>query len=142
MAASSSSSDDQGVARKSLADFKLRGGHYQEAAEIYESILDNETRDFNLDEGKRVECVAGLVKALSYFDIDRAMEVAEDLDSAIGAEYDDDDDAAANTEPFDGEDLEAMEIPRLCKASGGSNRSRKILGSGRKMCVLCWFLLK
>eukprot|EP01083_Nonionella_stella_P206213 750229_1 len=54
---------------------------------------------------------------MSYFDIDSAVEYAEE----VSFEHDD----------LDGEELEAMDIPRLSKGSSGSNKMRKMLGSNR-----------
>ena len=61
------------------------------------------------------------------------------MDSVKDVQYDHSHDDDNDTEQFDGEVLEAMGIPMLCKASGGSNHSRKILRSGKKMYVFCLF---
>jgi len=111
------------VEYKELADFKLRLGMYREAAKIYESILEElEKGNVSLNEDEEMECKAGLVKAMSYFDIERAVAYAEQ--SSL---FDDDNES----EEIDGEELEAMEIPQLSKGSSGSNRMRKLLGSHR-----------
>ena len=107
-------SSDSGMAQKSLADFKLRLGMYDEAASIYDSLLN--VNDSALSDEEIMECTAGLVKALSHIDIDKAMDMAEDFT------------IDENTDLLDGEELEAMDIPRLSKTSG-SGGSRKIISS-------------
>ncbi len=131
---SSSGSSGTSVAKKSMADFKLRLGRYEEAADIYESIINGETsskEDAALSEEEIMECSAGLVKALSFFDVERAIGLAQDLTT--------DDDYTEGS--FDGETLEAMEIPRLSKASGISSRSRKIIGADRETYVYWLFFM-
>jgi len=121
-----------GMAQKSLADFKLRLGSYEEAASLYEStILAVVEGKMALSKPDVLECRAGLVKALSYYDIQRAVELASTLPLKQGKIAGRD-----NETEFDGEELEAMEIPRLSKnsgmsGSGRSNQMRKMLGSSR-----------
>ena len=104
---------DSGMAQKNLADFKLRLGMYADAAEIYESILSGGS---DLSPEETMDCNAGLVKALTHIDIDKAIDLAEtiELDSS--------------DEEIDGEELEAMDIPRLSKGSVGGIRGSKIIG--------------
>ena len=66
-----------------------------------------------------MECTAGLVKALSQTDIEKAIDIAQDLEFDEGIDN------------LDGEELEGMEIPRLHKNSsaGGGSRSRTIISS-------------
>ena len=110
------SSAESGMAQKSVADFKLRLGMYDEAAAIYDSLINGNTS--SLGEEEINECAAGLVKALSHIDTAKAIDLVSDLimDDVIDIP--------------DGEDLEAMEIPRLHKGSGtGSGQGRKIIRS-------------
>merc|ERR1719491_1099913 len=126
------STSGSGMAQKSLADFKLRLGSYDEAASLYEStILAVEKGEIALSKPDVLECQAGLVKALSYYDIQRAVELASTLPLKEGKSTGRD-----NEIEFDGEKLEAMDIPRLSKnsgmsGSGRSSRMRKMLGSRR-----------
>lgn len=100
--------------QKRMGDFKLRLGMYEEAASIYESILSQmDDGDDTLNDDERMECEAGLMKATSYFDPAKAIELADELPLEF--------------EDLDGEELEAMEIPRLSKGSSGS-KMRKMLG--------------
>lgn len=105
---------DSGMAQKSLADFKLRLGMFGEAVVIYESLLSGGS-DLSLEE--TMECNAGLVKALSHIDIEKALNFAETI------KLDD------NDNEIDGEVLEAMNIPRLSKGSIGGVRASKINSS-------------
>mmetsp|Transcript_10992 Transcript_10992/g.16618 ORF Transcript_10992/g.16618 Transcript_10992/m.16618 type:complete len:297 (+) Transcript_10992:178-1068(+) len=109
---------------KRLGDFKLRLGLYEEAAAIYTSILNelegsnsSSTRTHSIDHNEMMECKAGLIKAMSYFDIENAIEYAEEVSFEV--------------ENLDGEELEAMDIPRLSKGASGSSKVRKILASRR-----------
>ena len=104
---------DSGMAQKNLADFKLRLGMYAEAAEIYESLLSSGS---DLSPEEAMDCNAGLVKALTHIDIEKAMDLAEtvELDSSDGE--------------IDGEELEATDLPRLSKGSIGGIRGSKIIG--------------
>ncbi len=100
--------------KKRLGDFKLRLGLYEEAAAIYKSVLDDlDNRNDSLNDEDRMECTAGLIKAISFFDIDTAIEYAEEV--------------SFEQEDFDGEELEAMEIPRLSKGVTDSSKMRKLL---------------
>ena len=105
---------DSGMAQKNLADFKLRLGMFGEAAAIYESLLNGES---GVSAEETMECTAGLVKALSHVDIKKAIVLAEtiQLDDSEGE--------------IDGEELEAMNIPRLSKGSVGGVRASKIISS-------------
>ena len=104
---------DSGMAQKNLADFKLRLGMYADATEIYESLLSGGS---DLSTEETMDCNAGLVKALTHIDIEKAMNLAEtiELDFSDGE--------------IDGEELEAMDIPRLSKGSVGGIRASKIVG--------------
>ncbi len=114
-------SANSGLARKGVADFKLRLGMYDEAVAIYESIISgegSEEEDAKIGEEELMECTAGLVKALSHIDMERAIDMSSDL---IIDE---------SSDMPDGEELEAMEIPRLYKGAGTtSGRSHKIIRS-------------
>jgi len=129
------STSGSGMAQKSLADFKLRMGSYEEAASLYEStILAVKEGKTSLFESDVLECQAGLIKALSYYDIERAVEMASNLPSKVGKSFSRD-----HESELDGEELEAMDIPRLSKnsgmagSSGRSSRMRKMLGSRRSI---------
>ena len=56
-----------------------------------------------------MECTAGLVKALSHFDIDSAIEIS----TQFNVDYD----------SIDGDELEAMEVPRLSKSSSNVRKT-------------------
>ena len=104
--------------KKRLGDFKLRLGLYEEAATIYKSILTElDNGNESLDEDERMECIAGLIKAMSYFDIDGAIEYSDQL--------------SFENDALDGEELEAMDIPRLSKGASGGRKMRKMIGSNR-----------
>ena len=107
------------VDSKRLGDFKLRLGMYEEAASIYKDILNevHDNRNDLLHDDEKMECTAGLIKALSFFDVDKAIEYSDQL--------------KFEQEDFDGEDLEAMEIPRMSKGVTGSSKMRKVLGRHR-----------
>lgn len=110
-----------GTAQKSLADFRLRQGAYEEAASLYESTIRAvEEGGTTLSESDVLECKAGQVCALSYCDVKRAVELAAALD--LRKEWGD------RTE-FDGEELEGMDIPR--QSGGRSGRVRKMIGTRR-----------
>ncbi len=118
------SSDKQGnenlTEYKRLGDFKLRLGLYEEAAAIYKSILselEENNNSHSIDDNAMMECKAGLIKAMSYFDIENAIEYAEEV--------------SFEHENLDGEELEAMDIPRLSKGASGSSKVRKILANRR-----------
>ena len=111
--------EDNLVETKRFADFKLRLGLYQEAATIYKSILNEiENGDDSFNAENEMECIAGLVKALSFFDIEGAIEYSGQL--------------SFDSDEFDGGELEAKEIPRLSKGASESKKMRKILGSHRQ----------
>jgi len=103
--------------QKSLADFKLSLGFYTESAALYESILE---KSEDLSKEELLECQAGYIKALSYIDIDKALELSSELSLPDGTE---------EKEELDGEELEGMTIPRLIKSKGSSAGSGS--GSGR-----------
>jgi len=120
-------SADSGMAEKRVADFKLRLGMYVEAASIYGAIIDS--NDSSLSEEELMECTAGVVKALSHIDMVKAIDMASDLTIDESSDIP------------DGEELEAMEIPRLHKGAGtDSGRSRKIISSRRGAVYVCTFL--
>jgi len=107
-----------GMAQKSLADFKLRLGSYEEAVSLYESIiLAVKEEKMSLSESEVLECNVGLVKALSYYDIQRADELASTVLLKAGKSTDEIE--------LDGEALEVMDIPRLSKNSGMVGSSRR-----------------
>ena len=114
---------DSDLARKSLADFKLNLGLYEEAAQIYESIIDGDSGSKLLPEGEMMECKAALVKALSYFNIEGAVALAAEL--TLNEEI--------SNDGVDGEELEAMDVPRLSKGAGkGTSRIQKMIGAHGK----------
>mmetsp|Transcript_10674 Transcript_10674/g.19947 ORF Transcript_10674/g.19947 Transcript_10674/m.19947 type:complete len:785 (+) Transcript_10674:114-2468(+) len=114
-------SSQSGILRKNLAAFKLRLGMYDDAAMIYESILGSNS---DLCYEDKVECQAGLIKSLSHIDIEKTIELAKEFGFL---DDDGDDDLSVN-----GEDLEAIEIPRLGKGSKGSSHLRHILISRKQ----------
>jgi tetratricopeptide (TPR) repeat protein len=103
-------SDSTETTQKSVADFKLRLGQFKDAAAIYENILNLKQEEaISLSNGEFMECAAGLVKALSYFDIDRSIEFSNQFD--------------VNYDSIVGDDLEAMEVPRLSKSSSSARKT-------------------
>jgi len=110
-----------GMAQKSLADFKLRLGSYEEAVSLYESIiLAVKEGKMSLSDPDVLECNVGLVKALSYYDVQRAVELASTVLLKAGKSTDRD-----HENELDGEALELMDIPRLSKNSGMVGSSRR-----------------
>lgn len=103
---------DSGTARKNLAEFKLRLEMYDEAASIYESLLEDVS---NLTVEEEIEYKAGLVKALSYVDVKKAVDLSKK--SKIEAETE-----------LDADELEGMDIPRFSSSSTGIH-SRKMICS-------------
>jgi tetratricopeptide (TPR) repeat protein len=98
------------TSQKSVADYKLRLGQYEDAAAMYKNILHlKEQGSIALTNDEFMECTAGLVKALSHFDIDSAIEIS----TQFNVDYD----------SIDGDELEAMEVPRLSKSSSNVRKT-------------------
>lgn len=96
--------------QKIVADFKLRLGQFQDATIMYENILNHhEEGSISLPDDEFMECTAGLAKALSHCNIDRAMEFSNKFDISYDA--------------IDGDELEAMEVPRLSKSSSSARKT-------------------
>lgn len=112
------------ILRKNLAAFKLRLGMYEDAASIYESILES-APDLSYED--KMECQAGLVKSLSHINIEKTIELAKDFKF-----LENDDDIS-----IDGEELEAMEIPRLSQGSKGGTHLRHILIARKQQRYVC-----
>jgi len=100
--------------QKAGADFKMQLGLYEDAAIMYETMLES-ADGVGMEEEERLICMASLVRALSFFDSERAEELADrltDLDMDEEVE-------------LDGEELEKMELPR-------TNRIRKLIAVDRR----------
>ena len=106
--------------KKALGEYYLKSGMYQDAANVFQEIVEDD--DDSCNEEERKECLALLVIALSYLDGDTAEEKLADL----GA-FEEEDDADADADEvvlLDGEQLEQMDIPWM--SSGGTSSRRFI----------------
>ena len=106
-------------AQLALAEFHLERNQYDEAIKLLEGILDQ--KDLATTE-QVMSATALVVQALSYSDPEKANDYAETLREACGEDTE-----------MDGEELEAMEIPRFAKKAGeaaaSSSKVRKMIAS-------------
>uniref|UniRef100_A0A7S1ZNJ0 Signal recognition particle subunit SRP72 n=1 Tax=Ditylum brightwellii TaxID=49249 RepID=A0A7S1ZNJ0_9STRA len=120
-----------------MGDFKFQLGLYQDAADLYESFLqqhEEEGGDDGDEDNDIMVVTAKLVRALSFVDEEKAEEYAARLPLIGGGDYEDDseeeDEEEENAAMLDGEELEGMDIPRISKKIGGKGKRAILSGGG------------
>jgi tetratricopeptide (TPR) repeat protein len=111
-----------------LADLALSMNQFEEAVEMYQSILDR--MDLNQEDELRLQCQAKRIKALSNIDAEQASKCLSSLDVNW-------DKILATKDGKTGDQLENLDIPRLSKStigtSGGLQNGRRVIGESRTM---------